>query len=110
MNQFISKWAAGLYFVLSAKAQNGAADNDEADKVRIGYEITPVPLNVNGLNPALVGLGSYIVNSHSGCSDCHTGRIMPREGTPTWDSRNRSTRRIIWVEGARFLAESSAAI
>ena len=46
-------------------------DNDES-KIRRGFEIAPVPLNLAGKNHALVGLGSYIVNSHAGCSDCHS--------------------------------------
>src|SRR5215203_4590869 len=37
-----------------------------------GYAIAPVPLNTRGLNPALVGEGSYIVNAQGGCNDCHT--------------------------------------
>ena len=27
---------------------------------------------MDGKNPALVGLGSYIVNAQGGCNDCHT--------------------------------------
>ena len=41
-------------------------------RVQRGMEIAPVPLSVKGLNPALVGLGSYIVNAQGGCNDCHT--------------------------------------
>lgn len=45
---------------------------DETDsRIRIGFEIAPVPLNLEGKNPALVGLGSYIVNTE-GCNDCHS--------------------------------------
>ena len=46
------------------------ADDDES-KIKQGYAINPVPLNLAGKNRALVGLGSYIVNT-SGCNDCHT--------------------------------------
>jgi hypothetical protein len=30
-----------------------------------------VPLDLTGLNPALVREGSYIVNAQGGCNDCH---------------------------------------
>lgn len=50
-----------------------AADDDHEDsKVRIGLQIAPVPLNLNGKNRALVGLGSYIMNAGSDCNSCHT--------------------------------------
>ena len=45
---------------------------DEPDsRIRIGFAIAPVQLNLEGKNPALVGLGSYIVNTE-GCNDCHS--------------------------------------
>src|SRR6185436_10951002 len=43
-----------------------------ASKIQRGADVAPVPLNMNGLNPALVREGSYIVNAHGGCNDCHT--------------------------------------
>ena len=49
----------------------GSRDNDEA-RIRVGFEIAPVPLNLRGRDRALVGLGSYLVNSAAGCNDCHT--------------------------------------
>jgi hypothetical protein len=44
------------------------------DNARIikGLQIAPVPLNLQGKNRALVGLGSYIVNAQAACNDCHT--------------------------------------
>jgi hypothetical protein len=41
-------------------------------RVRTGFRISPVDLNLRGKNPALVGLGSYIVNAAGACNDCHT--------------------------------------
>ena len=41
------------------------ADDGEQSKIRIGFEIAPVPLNLAGKDRALVGLGSYIVNAVS---------------------------------------------
>jgi len=45
-------------------------DGDES-KIQQGFAIAPVPLDLRGKNRALVGLGSYIVNT-GGCNDCHT--------------------------------------
>ena len=61
----------------------GRADDqgDDADsRIERGFEIAPVPLNLEGKNPALVGLGSYIVNTE-GCNDCHSA------GPPTQYAR-----------------------
>jgi hypothetical protein len=50
--------------------------DDEADaeqaRVRRGFEIAPVPLNLEGKNRQLVGLGSYLVNAVSFCNVCHS--------------------------------------
>jgi hypothetical protein len=47
-------------------------EENEANEIRIGFEISPVRPNLRGKDPDLVGLGSYIVNAQSVCSDCHT--------------------------------------
>jgi hypothetical protein len=41
-------------------------------EIQQGFAISPVRLNLRGKNPALVGLGSYIVNAQGACNDCHT--------------------------------------
>jgi hypothetical protein len=47
-------------------------DNDTNDsRIQRGLDIAPVPLNLDGKNRALVGLGSYIVNAHVPCNECH---------------------------------------
>jgi hypothetical protein len=52
------------------------ADDDDrnSDKalVRRGFEIAPVPLNLRGKDPGLVGFGSYLVNAVAGCNGCHS--------------------------------------
>ena len=53
-----------------ASGQN--AGNDEASRIQQGFAIAPVPLNLDGKNPALVGLGSYIVNAQGDCNGCHS--------------------------------------
>jgi hypothetical protein len=60
----------------------GAAScEDDSDKgglpvtdprVQRGLEISPVRVDLEGRNAALVGLGSYIVNAQGACNDCHT--------------------------------------
>jgi hypothetical protein len=46
--------------------------NDEASEIQQGFAIAPVPLNLEGKNRALVGLGSYIVNAQGDCNGCHS--------------------------------------
>lgn len=58
-------------------------DDDELSKslIQRGFELAPVPLNLKGKNRALVGLGSYIVNT-GGCNDCHTNPSYAAGGDP----------------------------
>lgn len=61
-------------------AQVNAEDkggNDEASLIRIGFAIAPVPLNLEGKNRDLVGLGSFIVNGQADCNGCHTAGGPP---------------------------------
>jgi hypothetical protein len=53
-----------------------------ASRIAQGAEIAPVPLNMTGLNPALVREGSYIVNAQGGCNDCHTVPSYAAGGNP----------------------------
>jgi hypothetical protein len=53
------------------RAQDGDDQGDES-RIRQGFAINPLPLNLRGKNWALVGLGSYLVNAVSECVDCHT--------------------------------------
>jgi hypothetical protein len=70
---------AVLSLALAAAARadddHGKSSEDEhaQSQVKRGFEIVPqgVHLNLAGKNRALVGLGSYLVNT-SGCNDCHT--------------------------------------
>lgn len=54
------------------QAQNDRRGHDHDSRVEIGFEIAPVPLNLEGKNRALVGLGSYWVNAVASCDDCHS--------------------------------------
>jgi len=48
------------------------SDRKEESRIQRGFEIAPVPLNLQGKNRALVGLGSYIVNAVGDCNGCHS--------------------------------------
>jgi hypothetical protein len=71
--------AACIAIVLAASLVNSSraypdganGDADEA-KIRRGFEIAPVPLNLKHKNRGLVGLGSYLVNAVGDCNGCHT--------------------------------------
>jgi|1186.fasta_scaffold795879_1 hypothetical protein len=53
-----------------ALAAEGARAADS--RIATGFEIAPVPLNLQGLDRDLVGLGSYIVNAPGDCNGCHS--------------------------------------
>lgn len=54
-----------------------ADDGDEEAKVKIGFQIAPVKLNLAGKDRTLVGLGSYIVNGANDCNACHNSGGPP---------------------------------
>ena len=78
-----ASFAAAL-FPAAVHAGSGDDDSAESDsRVKRGYEILPpgVHLHLAGKNRALVGIGSYIVNS-AGCIDCHTHPTYQPNGDP----------------------------
>jgi len=77
---------ACLALVLTALTAQGFPGHgrgpDPGDsRVARGFEVAPVPLDLSGKNPALVGLGSYLVNTLH-CSDCHTHPQFAPGGDP----------------------------
>jgi hypothetical protein len=55
------------------RAREDETDNQrEESRIQRGFDIAPVPLNLQGKNRALVGLGSYIVNAVGDCNGCHS--------------------------------------
>src|SRR5882762_6532971 len=90
----ISKWAGatavagivGLIVFGAARSDDRGAskgdDQSEQARIRIGYDIAPVALDLRGKNRALVGLGSYIMNAQGGCNDCHTHPAYAPGGDP----------------------------
>ena len=55
-----------------AHAEGDEGDHDRDPRVERGFQIAPVPLNLEGKNRRLVGLGSYIVNAMIECNGCHS--------------------------------------
>jgi hypothetical protein len=63
--------SAGLVGGISAAQADDDGYNEQA-KIRRGFDIAPVPLNLAHKNAALVGLGSYLVNAVANCNMCHS--------------------------------------
>jgi hypothetical protein len=47
-------------------------DPDMVAKILKGFQVAPVPLNMVGKDPSLVGYGSYLVNAAGDCNGCHS--------------------------------------
>ena len=62
--------------------------DSEGTRIQRGFEIAPVPLNLEGKDRDMVGLGSYIVNT-SGCTDCHTYPNWAQGGNPFLGQREQ---------------------
>ncbi|HSQ80363.1 MAG TPA: cytochrome C [Casimicrobiaceae bacterium] len=73
--------AVAAAVALAAFPLASSADEDSQSQIQRGYQISPVPLDLAGKNRALVGLGSYIVNT-GGCNDCHTSPSYAPGGNP----------------------------
>ena len=74
---------------------------DELRRIVRGFQIAPVPLNLQGKDLALVGLGSYIVNAQGGCNDCHTNPPFADGGDPHQASPSGSTPPATWPAARR---------
>jgi len=69
---FVLLVGGGSLAAISRAHADGAATSDEQSRIRRGFEIAPVPLNLEGKNRQLVGLGSYLVNAVGSCNFCHS--------------------------------------
>jgi hypothetical protein len=54
-----------------ARDDDGGNEREES-RIRRGFEIAPVPLDLHDRDRALVGLGSYLVNGVGDCNGCHS--------------------------------------
>ena len=67
-------------FFASPLPVNDASDSIQS-KVQRGLDAAPVPLNLNGKDIGLVGLGSYIVNLQAACNACHSAALSTKYAT-----------------------------
>jgi hypothetical protein len=63
--------------MLSSPQRVQAQETYEQTLIQQGFQIAPVPLNLFGRDPNLVGLGSYLVNSVGDCNGCHSSGAPP---------------------------------
>jgi len=61
-----------LVGMLVSSPRGQAQVSDDTARIQQGLAIAPVPLNLVGLDPNLVGLGSYLVNAVGDCNGCHS--------------------------------------
>ena len=83
--------ATAAAFMLLAAVGLGSSvladDGASAGGIAYGLSLAPVPLNLKGLDRALVARGSYIVNAQGDCNGCHSKREFapgedPYKGQP----------------------------
>ena len=96
---------AGMW---SSSPRVKATDDDDEDrnesKIRRGFEIAPVPLNLEGKSRALVGLGSYIVNAQGDCNGCHSAgpaTEFDSGGNPYFLHQTEKINRATYLGGGR---------
>lgn len=68
----VGAFVVGAILLASPRLVAHDDDHDSDSRVRRGFEIAPVPLNLRHKNRELVGLGSYIVNAQGECDGCHS--------------------------------------
>jgi len=80
----LASCAAALTHSTTGKAAAGGDDSES--RVQKGFASAPVNLNLTGKNRALVGLGSYLVNTAGDCNGCHHKTLSASSPyTPTGD-------------------------
>jgi hypothetical protein len=83
MRRHVRRVLTGTAFITMAIAWAVAVTAAQGtSRIQRGAELAPVPLDMAGLNPALVREGSYIVNAQGGCNDCHTVPSYAAGGNP----------------------------
>jgi hypothetical protein len=59
-----------VLLISSPRGRAHDRDDDEDARIEQGFDIAPVPLDLDEKDRKLVGLGSYLVNLGN-CNDCH---------------------------------------
>jgi len=105
-------WRAVVFVataVLSTSVLAQGIEEGSESQIKRGFEIVPkgVALNLVGKNRALVGLGSYIVNT-TGCNDCHTHPSYSPGGDPFLGQPERINAEQYLAGGRKFGPFTSA--
>jgi hypothetical protein len=93
--------AIAAAIALAAFPLASSADGDSQSQIQRGYQINPVQLDLAGKNRALVGLGSYIVNT-GGCNDCHTSPSYADGGDPYQGQPEQISTAVFLAGGQHF--------
>jgi hypothetical protein len=105
-------WLAAL--VMSTALQGSAVRADEISQILRGYEIITeifpkgTKLNFAGTDWALVGLGSYLVNS-TGCNDCHTHPNWAANHNP-FMGQSKQINTAAYLSGGRQFLKSDGSV
>ena len=81
------------------KATDDVDDDRNESRILRGFEIAPVPLNLEGKNRALVGLGSYIVNAHVPAMSATAPALLPLKSILWPDGGHQSGNLLWWWQG-----------
>jgi hypothetical protein len=107
-----SIWFAAV--VTAAMLQGSAAQADEISQILRGYEVISeifpkgTKLNFAGKDWALVGLGSYLVNS-TGCNDCHTHPNWAANHNP-YMGQPKQINTAVYLSGGRQFLKSDGTV
>jgi hypothetical protein len=100
--------------VTAAMLQGSAAQADEISQILRGYEVISeifpkgTKLNFAGKDWALVGLGSYLVNS-TGCNDCHTHPNWAANHNP-YMGQPKQINTAVYLSGGRQFLKSDGTV
>lgn len=93
---------AGVIGVCSQPVVRAGQDFDDSFKVAEGLAISPVRLNLKNRDRRLVGIGSYIVNAQSACTQCHTAPPYQSGGDPFQGQREKDNKAHFLAGGLAF--------
>jgi hypothetical protein len=94
--------------IISTMLLTSAARAGEIEQILRGFEIAPVKLDLAGKDWALVGLGSYLVNT-TGCNDCHTHPNWASPGNP-YSGEKEQINTAQYMSGGRVFGPTAAPI
>jgi len=106
-------WIAAA--IMATVLQAPAALADESSQILRGYEIIKeifpkgTKLNFAGTDWALVGLGSYLVNS-TGCNDCHTHPNWAPNHNPYVTGQTKQINTDFYLSGGRKFLRSDGSL